>query len=339
VQSSRVSLTSSLRGGHTLDEALRIAETIFEGDTRLQVLKAQLKVVLSESPSSAVEGKSGLEKILKEVSCDLVDVFSVEGTQAFLCTREVKLQSEQAKTIAFLVFRGTEPKDFRDIKTDARAALQNVNIDGEELEMHSGYLEAFELVRAEIEIALKKTKCDQLIITGHSLGGALAVVATRLLASDTTGACYTFGAPPIDTIAVQNQLKTPVYEIINEVDIVPRLPNPWLTTGLVVLLRLLRLVAKIFTSLYALLASTTWDEKLEAYVESMTRYRHSGYLSYLVGSGSSARLRYNVDAFDRLKWWASMMWKKGFGDFGKMVSDQSIERYVEKLKAHARSRR
>lgn len=325
-------------GGHTLDDALKIAETVFAGDERLKLLEAQLRVVLSESPSSAAEGRAALEKILKGAGFDLVQVFSVEGTQAFFCTRQVPQQAGGEKTVAFLVYRGTEPKDFRDIKTDVRASLRKVNIDGAEIEMHSGYLDAFGLLRADIEAALDGAKHDQLIITGHSLGGALAIVTTRFLASDSTGACYTFGAPPVGTIDVQNRLKTPVYEIINEVDIVPRLPNPWLSTAMVIVLRSLRLVAKMFTALNTLLASGTWDEKLEAYVESMTRYRHTGYLSYLVGSGSAARLRYNVDAFDRLKWWLSMMWKKGFGDFGRMVSDHSIDLYAEKLKTHARSR-
>ncbi len=138
---------------------------------------------------------------------------------------------------------------------------------------------------------------------------------------------------------MQNSLKTPIYEIVNEVDIVPRLPNPWMTTGIVMLHRLVRLLAKSVTVLNAMLANGTWDEKLESFIESMTRYRHPGYVSYLVGTGGAARLRVNVDSFDRLKRWSRIMWKQGFGGFGKMVSDHSIDLYIAKLKTHARNRR
>lgn len=329
-------------GGHTLQDALEVARDIFKKEDdrkRLALLEQQLSPILSGAPSSAAEGEAALGKILAEAGFELAQVFSVEGTQAYFCTRRISQKSGVDKTVGFLVFRGTEAKDFRDIKSDASAALRKVSVDGEEIEMHSGYLDAFELVRGDIEVALGATKHDQLMITGHSLGGALAVVATRFLASDSTGACYTFGAPPVGTTDVQNRLKTPVYEIINQVDIVPRLPNPWSATALVILLRLLRLVAKAFTGIAALLASSTWDEKVEEFIESMTRYRHTGYVSYLVGPEDAARLRYNVDSFDRLRWWTSMMWKKGFGGFGRMVSDHSIDLYVRKLQSHARSRK
>jgi pimeloyl-ACP methyl ester carboxylesterase len=219
-----------------------------------------------------------------------------------------------------------------------RAALRKVEINGETLLLHSGYYHAFELVRGDIENALQKTPHDQLFFTGHSLGGALAMVATRILAPAINGACYTFGAPPIGTIDIQNNLKTPVYEIINEIDVVPRLPNPWLTTGMLVLLRLFRLAAKSVTLLEKILASGSWDERLESFIEAMTRYRHPGYLSYLVGSGQAARLRYNVCGFDRLRWFLSMTWKRRLWQFKKMVKDHAMDVYVAKLRTHAQRR-
>lgn len=237
------------------------------------------------------------------------------------------------------MFRGTEPKDFRDIKTDVNAALKLTTINGEEIELHSGYLEAFDLVKDDIVDVLKNTSYDQLFITGHSLGGALAMVATRILTSDISGACYTYGAPPIGTIDVQNKLKTPIYEIINEIDVVPRLPNPWMTTSFLILLRLLRIMMKGFTVVEKILFSGSWDEKLESFIETMTKYRHTGYISYLVSEGGAAKLRYNVSSFDRLRWWLSMTWKRNIWQFNKMVDDHSIDLYITKLKTHARNRK
>ncbi len=322
-------------GGHTLDEALQVVREILPDDQRRALLEQQLRIVLSGSPGTAVEGQQALARILEGAGFTLAQTFSNEGTQAFLCTRRAARVSGAAKTVAWLVFRGTEPRDFRDIRSDVRASLATVRQGGETFQLHSGYLEAFNIVRAELEQALAATLADQLIVTGHSLGGALAIVTTRLLQPDSTGACYTFGAPPVGTVEVQNSLKTPVYEIINELDIVPRLPNPWLTTGFVVLLRILRLLAKCVTLVEKVLASGTWDERLERFMESMTRYRHPGYVSYLVGSGTEARLRYNVSGFDRFRWWLSMTWKRRIWLFGRMVGDHSIELYSSKLRTHA----
>lgn len=325
-------------GGHSIEQVVAIAKGIIGSDARFPQLEQQLRTVLSSSPSTAAEGALALSHILRSANFDLVKTFSTQGTQAFFCTKKVTLESSAQKTVAFLAFRGTEPKDFRDIKSDVKAALRKIAVDGEEIELHSGYLDAFELVRADIQSTLQQTPHDQLFITGHSLGGALAIVTTRLLAASSNGACYTFGAPPIGTVDVQNKLKTPVYEIINEIDIVPRLPNPWLTSGIVLLLRLLRLIAKLFTVVERLLASGSWDERLETFMASMTRYCHPGYVSYLVGTGNAARLRYNVSGYERLGWWLSLMWKRRIWQFKKMVDDHSIDEYVTKLKFSGLSR-
>ena len=325
-------------GGHTLDQILKIAKEIIDDDTRFKILEQQLRNVLTSSPSVAPEAKKAFEEILNAADFQLVDTYSSLGTQAFICTKTIELAAGGKKTMAFLTFRGTEPKDFRDIKTDIKARLKGVKLDQETIDFHSGYLDSLEHIRADLVEELEKTSYDQLFITGHSLGGALAIVFTRLQAASTNGACYTFGAPPVGAVEVQNGLKTPVYEIINEIDIVPRLPNPWLIGATSLLLKLLRLVLKLFTVTGKLLASVTWDEKLEEFVEMMTRYRHPGYISYLVGSGAAARLRYNVSAYDRLGWWLSMIWKKGFTNFKKMGSDHMIDVYISKLKHHALNR-
>jgi triacylglycerol lipase len=267
-----------------------------------------------------------------------VTTYCDEGTQGFFCTRKVRLNAGAGKTQAFLVFRGTEPGDFRDIRSDISAALKKVELNGEVLEFHSGYFNAFESVRSKIEETLKHSGSDQLFITGHSLGGALAIVTTRILASDSCGACYTFGAPPVGTVEIQNKLKTPVYEIINEIDIVPRLPNPWAVWFILLGFRLFRILGKSVTLINQLLANGNWDARFETFIESMTKYRHPGYLSYLVGDGRNARLRFNVDGYDRLKWWTRMICKRTFSGFGEMLADHSIDAYVSKLTAHARSR-
>ena len=87
------------------------------------------------------------------------------------------------------------------------------------------------------------------------------------------------------------------------------------------------LLAKSFTFFSKLLASGSWDERLGAYISSMTKYRHSGYVSYLVGAGSAATLRFNVSSFDRLLWWMEIIGKKSFRHAKKMFTNHSIDNY------------
>lgn len=331
-------------GGHTVNDLITFVKVLFkEDDERIALLENKIKALLTASTSSEHESKNALGEILRHADFELVETFSERGTQAFICTRKVKTSfGNKDKTIAFLIFRGTEPTDFRDIKTDIKAKLIDVKVGGMSIQMHSGYVEAFDLVRQDIATALGNLPHDQLFITGHSLGGALAIVATRLLASDVTGACYTFGAPPVGAVEVSNNLKTPVYEIVNEIDIVPRLPNPWMASAILVFIKFVRLAGKGITFIGKVLGSGTWDDKLEEYVEMMIKFRHPGYLSYLVGSGGAARIRYNVNFFDRFQWWLKMILKSramvGKEGFSKMVSDHSIDRYIEKLIAHGQRR-
>ena len=109
-------------------------------------------------------------------------------------------------------------------------------------------------------------------------------------------------------------------------------------TAIVWLIRFLRIAAKSVTFINKLFADGTWDERLEAYIDSMTKYRHSGYISYLVGAGDEAHLRYNVSSFDRFRWWFGMVVKKSFRNSEKMLTDHYIDNYISKLRAHALSR-
>ncbi len=325
-------------GGHTVDDILSVAKEIFGESEKLELLDQQIRTMLAGSPDATLESRLAFEKILNADSFNLVDVFDNEGTQAFLCKRTVKREGMPDKTVAYLVFRGTEPKDFRDIKTDINASLTPVKIGDETVNFHKGYYEALNHIIDDIKTSLTGTEHEQLILCGHSLGGALAIVFTRLEAASVNGACYTFGAPPVGGVAVQYGLKTPVYEIINELDIVPNLPNPWLGWFTSMLLKMFRVLAKSVTLLEGLLATGNLDKKLEKYIEMMTQYRHPGYKSYLVGSGSNARLRYNLGSFDKVQLWTRMIFKKGFSRFGKLGSDHMIDVYVKKLKNHAMKR-
>ena len=168
--------------------------------------------------------------VLESSGFSLVDVINIRETQGFVCKRNVA----DEPPYLVLAFRGTEKK-ISDWLTDARCIPA---VEGK-TRIHSGFLDAFtknvdaegrtveELVR---EILDRPEARDEqgtplpLFITGHSLGGALALLATKLTAPDVTGACYTFGAPRIGNYEFFRFIKTPVYRVVNSSDVVPRVP-------------------------------------------------------------------------------------------------------------------
>ncbi len=325
-------------GGHTLEEILVIAESIIDDPVKFKALEIQIRTMFAGSEAEAVTSREAFKKILQTADFKLVETYSEKGTQAYFCTRVSTKLDGSDKTVAYLVFRGTEPKDFQDIRAEINARLEKVEVDGDEIEFHRGYVGALDQVIKGITESVEKTAHEQLIITGHSLGGALAIVYTRRYATGVNGACYTFGAPPVGGIEIQYGLKTPVYEIINELDIVPNLPNPWLGLMTGLLVRVIRFVVIPITSVGKKLESGNWFGRFEDYIDMMTRYRHPGYKSYLVGAGPDARLIFYLGSYDRVKLWSRMIFKSRFTRFNQLISDHLIDAYIEKIKSHALKR-
>jgi len=122
--------------------------------------------------------------------------------------------------------------------------------------LHAGFYHAALSVRDELLDAIAKTGCRNLFLTGHSLGGALAVVSAVLLDgiassmpksipqsneplpsppsttnSPTIHSIYTFGQPRIgDAAFAHSALRTPhsaLFRVTNRADLVPWVPG-WL---------------------------------------------------------------------------------------------------------------
>ena len=244
--------------------------------------------------------------VLANSGFSLVDVINIRETQGFVCKR--KVTGEPPYVV--LAFRGTEKK-ISDWLTDVRCIPA---VEGK-IRVHTGFLDAFtknvdaegrtveELVR---EILDRPEARDErgtplpLFITGHSLGGALALLATRLIAPDVTGACYTFGAPRIGNYELFRFIKTPVYRVVNSSDIVPRVPP-----GAVMLV--LTHVVKAASWLTGMVPPVALlFDKLEELLDKLNGYRHYGDLRYLTdvaeGRFDTVRLLTNPPAIDRLMW-------------------------------------
>lgn len=155
--------------------------------------------------------KSGGFRLLQTFNSDKTD------TQAFLAANG---------DFAVLAFRGTEVKKKKDVATDLKASQISLIEGG----VHKGFQDAYESVRAEIEKSLAALdKKIPLYITGHSLGAALATVATQELDKkdafrDRIAACYTFGSPRVGNSTYDRNFKAPIYRMVNTTDIVTVIP-------------------------------------------------------------------------------------------------------------------
>lgn len=159
---------------------------------------------------------------LRSGAFKLVGVYDTPiGAQAYLAA------SDQMTVLAF---RGTQ--DQKDWAVNLEAKLTPLNTSVGAVRVHSGFLEAFQKIEPQIRRDLddpSKVPADKgLYITGHSLGGALAQIASAAFERDTLAACYTFGSPRVGERRFDTEVKCPHYRLVNADDVVPSVPPPWL---------------------------------------------------------------------------------------------------------------
>lgn len=253
--------------------------------------------------------KAELISNLKDLNIEVKEYFDTKGTQAILC--------ESDKFYA-LVFRGTETNSIKDIKSDLDAKKTYCESGGN---IHRGFKEAFRVVQKEIQDFIdEKLKDKPLMITGHSLGGALATIATKKLKYEKIAACYTFGSPRVGDEEWMLGIKPPVYRIVNSADPVTMLPPGSEIVDI---------------SSFILKFFPLGGEALSKHLESnYGGYSHAGYMRYLTnienGRFEDANLVYSVSFIRRIR---AYMFKKGA--IKKLPADHSIKVYRKKLQAIA----
>lgn len=318
-------------GGSTLERLMEevnkalIHESVDEAV--IGAIKSRLSIGLSQDKLDAASSRQAFEKTLKIGGFELVDTFVTGDTEGFVCRRD----AVDGDGTAFLVYRGTE--SVPDALDDLNAFLTKEpfkDTDDKDSEVHRGFWGQFRDADPKVKELLKRVEGHQLFITGHSLGGALAVLATRFYAKNTSGSCYTFGAPAVGNPAFQHCIKTPIYRIVNEVDPVARVPSA--LTGF--------LVQFLYHWLHKLLIlfGVKRSNDADRLIRDLKQYRQNGYASYLVPSNNMMSLRAgsSLDFIDRARFWFGRFQSKKkllkLGDFHKM------DNYVARLKSWAKYR-
>jgi len=248
-----------------------------------------------------------LDEQLTEFDFKVVKTFDRGGSQAILI---------EHKEYLVLAFRGTEPDSLPDIKSDARANIRKCETQGM---IHSGFYFAYMQIRKDIEETLQSTPYTDkpLYITGHSLGGALATVATKYIYhKGGLAACYTFGSPRVGNDDWINNIKTPIHRLVNAADCVTMLP-PGDTS-----VSILTFIAKLIPG-FGYQLSIWLKIKFGGYI-------HAGNMRYLSncqpGDYDDVKVLYTVSFLYRMK---AMLYKAL--PMKTLLSDHSIGVYSKKL--------
>lgn len=296
-----------------------IKSAVFKGEA-----ENTLDALIQKALQKGVTESSKVAEELKKNNFELLEPFAENGTEAIL----VKLApSADFEGMLVLAFRGTQPtiKDiFTDIKTDLVSAPGGGRV-------HRGFLDAFQEVEPRIREALERHKGLPVYITGHSLGGALALVATRYFCSDSTGATYTYGCPRVADDTFFTPIKTPVYRIVNAADGVPKVPFGY---GFTIVLSLIRLIPFNGTKQIS--------EFLRRYFMGYTHYGNLTFLSAPANEVDDQGIPFKglkVTKSPNIFWCANIILKQFLATKGKAIaSDHRMQEYSQKLMAYAQRR-
>ncbi|ELR97783.1 lipase family protein [Gloeocapsa sp. PCC 73106] len=241
---------------------------------------AQLSYVAHKQGESVVESiiTSGYQPFVKAYSTFefLYTTSLFNGNSDSICCGLVVADDDEI----VISIRGTENLDDYFLNL-----LAHVNADY----LHTGfttYVDSFWSKLFHLLLTLDDgTK--NIFLTGHSLGGAAALIITHRLQAyyrypqkSYLMETYTFGAPPVSSRKID--LSTPVYQFHNEGDFIPFLPQT------------LALSLNIVPGVKTLLKN--WNPTL---IQSISDYAHQGE-NYLIGRNYQVR---KLDDGESLNFW------------------------------------
>jgi hypothetical protein len=166
-----------------------------------------------------------LEAAVERAGLKLVDCVAANDVEAFIVEHDYWMA---------VAFRGTTSAQDRKIDTSIGVEKATVSGFAAPVRVHAGFYRAFLTVEDVIRKALSRQTGDKpnnkaIYLTGHSLGGAIALVASAEYSGgdqlgDRIAAVYTFGAPRVGEAGFAQNVKAPHYRVVNDGDVVPLIP-------------------------------------------------------------------------------------------------------------------
>lgn len=299
-------------GGHQIEKFLDIAKEIINDSQLFAKIELIADKFLDVHRIGQQTSEKAFEKILNAHEFKLIGVFNENETQGFVA---------QKNNEAYLIYRGTE--SFGDVKADISAKLIPVEHEGIKAEVHAGFWRQFLDADPVVCDLLKQVSACKLHIGGHSLGGALANLATKFYADDTSGSTYTFGAPATSPPSFQDDIKTPIYRIVNARDPVPLLPNP-------AMVHAAGFIWHYATRFLGFIGSAKQKE-VALMLKDMARMDQIGYPSRIIYDSGQPKLRYSFSIWQRFNLWLGEPWFN-FSLEKRFVSHHKISRYTRALR-------
>lgn len=189
---------------------------------------------LCELSELAYLDKNNLEKtffvrpITKEFSiiynCKFLKfIHTIEDCQLYIC---------KYNDTIIVIFRGTE--SLKDVLADIHFTRDYLKLNKyKKVLVHKGFLNYFNSILDELETVIFNNleEVYNIIFTGHSLGGALATLASCYFSFNYKQfciSCVTFGSPRVGSRSFVNCFNKNVeesYRLVNEHDPIPNLPS------------------------------------------------------------------------------------------------------------------
>lgn len=242
---------------------LPVAEKWFENSN----FSLQKAYVLSEIAESAYLNKWHFSRIVsywgvkdsdwKSISCD-------GDTTAYL----FKLGD-----IIFVTIGNSSINQIKDIIMNS--VTSRVSLANQEGTMHGGFVSKLSRIWFDMRKWITEREYSHVYFTGHSIGGALAVIAMLWLRDPKNTSCYTFGSPRVGDKEFKQHTDNhyKLYHVVNNSDVITKLPLK--------LFGYRHSGEKIYINKYGLVSEYTWKEKLLSIRLMFTLIRKIGALSGL----------------------------------------------------------
>jgi len=279
-------------------------------------VETQIEGLLADLVERSGREQSRVEVILGKHEFKLIDSFVKGDTEALLA------EISDDESFMVLAFRGTS--SVKDVFTDARAKLKPAIGGGR---AHDGFHDGLHLILEDVRRSIaKQARITPLYITGHSLGGAWAMLATKYLQNFNIGATYTYGCPRVADDEFYNAVRSPVYRIVHRADMVTRLPFGY---GM-----------RFFLNFFRLLPINGSKRLSEWLRRNIAGYTHYGHLIYIQGElktgskPSTVKVKHSPNIFIVLE----DLGKQLLNSFGNLAKDHFMINYTGKLAQRAKDK-